>query len=200
MLIPYKDRVMSLGGNYFNYNEISHQEYSQHTAKHAATKKLDPDFFKPGSHAPILPLKGAANCSQKADFYTTTPYNAAEVYAHAQYWRLCTRTPDSWEKGGSSWLSGMMFCGQLVTSKLTKAQCIIVSNANNIANLGLKVTSKKIQGQDCYQFGSSIFALLCPYSWFFCTGSERVHEQTHQVGGAQLATFLQSYHFCCSGG
>ena len=148
MLIPYKDRVMCEGGNYFNYNEVSHEEYSQQTAKHATTKKLDSDFFRPGSHDPILPLKGAASCNQKADFYTTTPYNAAEVYAHAQYWRLCVRSPDAWEKGGSSWLCGLMFCGQLVTSKVSKTSCVIVNNVNNIANLGIKVFARKFQGQD----------------------------------------------------
>lgn len=188
MLVPYKDRVMSQGGNYFKYDEVSHEEYSQQTAKHATTKKLDNEFFKPGSHPPILPLKAAATTSQKADFYTTSPFNSAEVYAHVNYWRHCVRNPTAWEKGESLWLAQLLFCGQLVTCKATKVSSLVVNSITNLAALSLKLTPKKMQSVDVLTL-SSAFAQSCAYSWLFVLDLTEYTSRRYKVAGHSWRLF-----------
>ena len=166
MLTPYKDRVLSQ--QQFKYDEITHHEYSIQTAKDSRTHKIDTDFFRPGSHSPVLPLRGASSCKQKADFFTTTPYNAAQIYAHAAYWKHCVIHPHVWDQGGLLWLCQLMSCGMLVQHKPTKDFKLVLNNVDNVAQLCINMVPKKFQGVECIGV-AGISGSTLPYSWAFCT-------------------------------
>jgi hypothetical protein len=148
-MAPYKQRVLS---KLNQFDEVTHLEHNHMHSVQAKTKSIQKSLFEPGSVTANLPLRSISSNKQKVDFVSTSPINAARMYAHIAYWRHCVDvSPPHWEMSRRLWLSKLMTQGMLVRHKTELIWSFVVVGVSDTATLAWRAETALVNGVALYR-------------------------------------------------
>ena len=140
-MAPYKDAVMLN----LNLDEIRHEDHNSAHDRASNVQAITKDCFKPGVHAPVLPLRAITGKSKTVSLHTTSVYNDAKQYAHINLWRYCMRFK-TWGYIVKAWLIGSVRPGQMVSHKETNVFSLAVNLVEGLAAMCIKLVEKQYNG------------------------------------------------------